>query len=195
MTTDGESRPRTTFDLGAKSDALGLEPGVVRLVEYDDRWPALFEAERTRIFRHCGLLPLRVEHVGGTSIPGMRAKPVVDIAVGMPHTHAIQDYVVALERAGYEHRGERGVTGRQYFRRGEPRAFHLHLIEEGGRLWRDYLAFRNYLRANAEAARKFAELKRLLAVRFRHDREGYLQGKAPHIREVLRLADGDEPPA
>ena len=121
------------------ADALGLESDVVRVVEYDGRWPALFVAEQQRIRDHCGILTLRLEHVGGTSIPGMCAKPVLDIAAGRPRATSIEEFVVAFERAGYEHRGELGVPGRHYFRRGQPRAYHVHLVEEGGPLWRDYL--------------------------------------------------------
>lgn len=169
-------------------DSLGLEPGVVRLVEYDARWPALFAAERQRIREHCGTLALSLEHVGGTSIPGMCGKPVLDIAAGQPRDTSIQDYVAVLTQAGYEHRGERGVPGREFFCRGQPRAYHLHLVEEGGPLWRDYLVFRDYLRAHAEAARQFADLKRVLAARFSQDREAYMNAKSWHVQEILRLA-------
>ena len=109
------------------ADSLGLESGVVRLIEYDAQWPALFAAEQQRIRDHCGTLTVRLEHVGGTSIPGMCAKPVLDIAAGVPRGTAIQGCVAALDRAGYEHRGERGVPGRQVLSPGPasvvPRAF------------------------------------------------------------------------
>jgi GrpB-like predicted nucleotidyltransferase (UPF0157 family) len=175
---------------GPMRDSLGLEPGVVRLVEYDVWWPALFAAEQQRIRDQSGTLALRLEHVGGTSIPGMCAKPVLDIAAGLPRNTSIQDYVAALEQAGYEHRGERDVPGRQFFCRGEPRAYHVHLVEEGGPLWRDYVAFRDYLRAHVETARQFADLKRVLAARFTHDREAYMNAKSLHVQEILRLASG-----
>jgi GrpB-like predicted nucleotidyltransferase (UPF0157 family) len=170
--------------------SLGLESGIVRLVEYDARWPALFAAEQQRIHGQCGSLALRLEHVGGTSIPGMCAKPVLDIAVGRFRDTSIQDCIAALHRAGYEHRDERGVPGRHYFRRGEPRAYHVHLVEEGGPLWRDYLAFRDYLREHGEAAGQFADLKRVLAARFAQDREAYMNTKSAHVQEILRLASG-----
>ena len=172
------------------AESLGLESGVVRLVEYDARWPPLFAAEQQRIRDECGNLALKLEHVGGTSIPGMCAKPVLDIAAGRPRDTSTQDYVAALEQAGYEHRGEQGVPGRQFFCRGDPRAYHVHLVEEDGPLWRDYVAFRDYLRAHAEAARQFADLKRVLAARFSQDREGYTIAKSSHVQEVLRLASG-----
>jgi len=172
------------------ADALGLDSGVVRLVEYDARWPALFAAEQRRIRDQCGALAPRLEHVGGTSIPGMCAKPILDIAAGMPPDTSTQDYVAALEQAGYQHRGERGVPGRHYFRRGEPRAYHVHLVEEGGPLWREYLAFRDYLRSHGEAARQFADLKRVLAARFSHDREAYMNAKSLPVQDILRAATG-----
>ena len=179
-----------TLATGRGPDPLGLESGVVRLVEYDPRWPALFSAEAQRIRAHCGPLAPRLEHVGGTSIPGMCAKPVLDMAAGRSGSASLQDYVAALEQAGYEHRGERGVPGRQFFRRGEPRAYHLHLVEEGGALWRAYVAFRDHLRANAEAAGRFADLKRVLAARFPHDREAYMDAKSSQVQEILRRARG-----
>jgi GrpB-like predicted nucleotidyltransferase (UPF0157 family) len=172
------------------SQSLGLESGVVRLVEYDPRWPALFVAEERRIRDSWGTLPLHLEHVGSTSIPGMCAKPVLDMVAGRPAGSTSQEYIDALTRAGYNHRGEQGVPGREFFRRGQPRAYHVHLVEEGGARWRDYLAFRNYLRANAEAAGRFADLKRALAARFPRDREAYIESKSGPVREILALALG-----
>jgi GrpB-like predicted nucleotidyltransferase (UPF0157 family) len=171
-----------------EDDALGLEPDVVRLVEYDDRWPALFLAERERLLERCGTLRLRFEHVGGTSIPGLCSKPVLDIAAGRHGETAIGDCVAAFEQAGYDHRGERGVPGREFFGRGRPRAYHLHLVEADGPLWHHYLQFRDYLRTHPDAARRFADLKRTLAARFHDDREAYLEAKSPHVQEILRLA-------
>jgi GrpB-like predicted nucleotidyltransferase (UPF0157 family) len=155
-----------------------------------------FATEVQRIRAACGTLALRLEHVGGTSIPGMCSKPVIDIAAGRPADASPRDCVAALERAGYEHRGERGVPGREFFCRGEPRAYHVHLVAEDGPLWRDLLAFRDCLRKDAEAARRFADVKRDLAARFARDREGYVDAKSRHVREVLRMAGGagDEAP-
>jgi GrpB-like predicted nucleotidyltransferase (UPF0157 family) len=169
-------------------DPLGLESGIVRLVDYDERWPLLFAAEERRLRDQCGPLALRLEHIGGTSIPGMCAKPVLDIVAGRPADVAVVDYVAALERAGYIYRGERGVPGREYFRRGQPRAYHLHLVEDGGALWSDYLVVRDYLRVHTEVAREFAGLKRALAARFARDREAYMNAKGPYVADILRRA-------
>ena len=168
----------------------GSRPGAghVRLAEPDARWPALFAVERERILRFCGGVAIRFEHVGSTSIPGLCAKPILDIAAGRAPDSALPDCIAALVRAGYEHRGERGVPGREFFCRGEPRAYHLHLVVEGGPLWRDYLAFRDYLRAHPEAVRAFAETKRALAARFGRDREAYTLAKTSPVEDVLGLA-------
>lgn len=172
------------------ANPLGLESGVVRLVEYDSRWPVLFSAEQRRLRAACGSLALQFAHIGGTSIPGMRAKPVLDILAGRSHRTPIPDCLAALSLAGYEHRGEQGVPGREFFRRGQPRAYHIHLVETGGSLWRDYIAFRDYLRTHSEAARQFADLKQVLAAQFPRDREAYINGKSARVREILQLAIG-----
>jgi GrpB-like predicted nucleotidyltransferase (UPF0157 family) len=169
------------------SEGLGLEQDALRLVDYDKRWPALFAVERERIGGECRL-PLRLEHVGGTSIRGMCSKPVLDMAAGRPPGTPFEPYVPALRQAGYEHRGERGVSGRQFFCRGNPRTHHLHLVEEGGVLWRGYLLFRDYLRTHAEAAREFADVKRALAARYSGDREGYMTAKSAYVQDLLRRA-------
>ena len=172
------------------ADALGLEPGVVRLVDYDARWPTLFAAEEERIRSHCRPLTLRLEHVGGTSIPGMCTKPVLDIAAAHPRAASIDDYVALFARASYQYRGEAGLPGRHYFCRGEPRAYHVHLVEEDSSLWRDYIAFRDYLRTHGDICGQFADVKRVLAARFAKDREAYTNAKSLHVQDILRRARG-----
>ena len=167
---------------------LGLPSGTVQVVDYDDRWPALFSAESARLRAACGSVPVSLEHVGSTAVPELCAKPVLDILAGHPRTVSALDYVAVFERAGYEHRGDRGIAGHQFFRRGQPRAYHIHLVEQDGPLWRQYLAFRDYLRANTQAARRYGDLKRALAARFPRDREAYIQGKAEFVADAIGRA-------
>jgi GrpB-like predicted nucleotidyltransferase (UPF0157 family) len=167
------------------SAPLGLESGVVRLVQYDERWPVLFATEASRIRAACRGLPIALEHVGSTAIPGICAKPVLDILAGQPSSLSSVSYVQSFQRAGYEHRGDRGIAGHEFFRRGQPRAYHIHLVEEGGTLWRQYLAFRDRLRSDAAAARGYDALKRQLARDYPRDRESYISGKAGFVREIL----------
>jgi len=172
------------------SDSLGLESGIVRLVEYDERWPALFAAESARILTAIGDLPLTLEHIGSTAVPGLCAKPVLDILAGHPPSVPILRYVAPLEQAGYQHRGDAGIAGHQFFRRGQPRAYHVHAVEQGGSLWREYLAFRDYLRSDRQAAARYAEVKRSLAARFPRDREAYITGKSSFVVEAIRRSIG-----
>ena len=166
--------------------SLGLDSGVVRVVAYDPLWPELFVAETARIRRLLGpSLPIALEHMGSTAIPGCAAKPVLDVLGGYPAGGDVRHYVTALGAAGYEHRGEQGIPGREFFRRGNPRSYHLHLATEQGQFWRDHLAFRDALRASDELRDAYVALKLELARRFPNDREAYIDGKTAFVRDVI----------
>jgi GrpB-like predicted nucleotidyltransferase (UPF0157 family) len=172
-----------------KSEPLGLESKTVRVVPYDDRWPSLFEAEAARIadaVAAAGLPALTLEHVGSTAVPGLAAKPVLDIAAGYGLGAVPSAYIVAFESLGYAHRGNGGLPGREFFRRGEPRSHHLHLVERAGLHWAGYLRFRDTLRADSEVRDAYAALKHSLALRHPRDREAYILGKTEFVEGVLR---------
>jgi len=162
----------------------------VRLVDYDERWPALFAAESAHILAAVPELPLTIEHIGSTAVPGLCAKPVLDILAGHPASVPALKYVTPLVRAGYQHRGDAGIVGHQFFRRGQPRAYHIHLVVQGGSLWREYLAFRAYLRSDSQAAARYETVKRSLAERFPRDREAYITGKSSFVVEAIRHSFG-----
>ena len=176
------------MDDGQETPPLGLESGTVRVVPYHAGWPSLFEREAARIRESLDGLPLRLEHVGSTSVPGMPAKPIVDIMAGYPPDAPVAPYVAALVRAGYVHRGENGIPGREFFRRGDPRAYHVHMVALDSPLWREHVGFRDHLRAHPETAAEYAALKHALAARHARDREAYTEGKADFITGVLRRA-------
>jgi GrpB-like predicted nucleotidyltransferase (UPF0157 family) len=173
--------------------SLGLERGTVRLVPYDSRWPVLFLDEAERIRSIAGAdLPLAIEHVGSTAIPGLAAKPILDLLGGYPRGASVSTYVDALTRAGYQHRGEQGIPGREFFRRGDPRSYHFHLAEKGGTFWREHLAFRDALRTQPELRDAYAALKVQLAQKYPYDREAYIEGKTEFVRKVVGAAAGPE---
>lgn len=171
---------------------LGLERGTVRVVPYSARWPTLFAAEEGRLapILDAAGVELAIEHTGSTSVPGLCAKPIVDILGGLAREGDRVAAIAALERAGYVHRGEQGIPGRNFFRRGVPRQFHLHLALAGGTFWRDHLDFRDWLRTHDEAAQAYAALKQALAHRFPGDREAYIEGKTAFVEATLRAARG-----
>jgi len=170
--------------------SLGLESGTVRVVEYDSTWPSIFadEADRLRQWFADSGLRLVVEHTGSTAVPGLAAKPILDILAGYPEDASVAAYIEVLTAAGYVHRGEQEIPGREFFRRGNPRAYHLHLTAMDSPFWRNHLTFRDRLRADNALRDAYAALKRDLAARFPRDREAYIAGKESFVTEVLNRA-------
>jgi GrpB-like predicted nucleotidyltransferase (UPF0157 family) len=170
-------------------EPLGLEAKTVRIVPYDDRWPDLFDTESIHIVgavAAAGLPPLAIEHVGSTAVRGLAAKPVLDIAAGRPAHALAVAYIPVFESLGYIYRGDGGLPGREFFRRGVLRSHHLHLVELGGTHWSRYLRFRDALRADPDLRDAYTDLKRALAEQFPRDREGYIAGKADFVERLLR---------
>jgi len=164
---------------------LGLESGRVRVVPYDPRWPDLFQAELERLT--AALLPLvaTIEHIGSTAVPGLAAKPVLDILAGYDDPELLQEFIVRFEAAGYEHRGEQGIPGREFFRRGNPRSYHVHFTRTGNLFWLRHLGFRDLLRVDPALRDAYADLKHQLAARFPTNREAYIEGKTDFIQGAL----------
>jgi GrpB-like predicted nucleotidyltransferase (UPF0157 family) len=165
----------------------------VEIVPYDPAWPCLFamEAERLR-----GALSaadvVGIEHFGSTAVPGLAAKPIIDIliaAASLPRAKATMiEPIIAL---GYVYWSENPKTDRMFFVKGMPpygdrRTHHVHITEPGGEMWQRRLAFRDYLRANSDEARRYEALKRDLALRFPADREAYTEAKTDYMTAVYR---------
>ena len=181
--------PRVCF---TKTMSLGLESGTVQVVPYDSAWPNLFESEAARLLEDFSLagLPVSIEHTGSTAVPGLAAKPILDILAGYPRGAAVQAYISVLAGANYIHRGDQEIPGREFFRRGNPRAYHVHLTTIDGAFWRDHLTFRERLRADNSLRDAYASLKRDLAARYPRDRESYIAAKQSFVNEILALSAG-----
>jgi len=162
------------------------EPSIV-VTEYDRAWPRLFDVLRGRVLDALGEeLAVAVEHVGSTSVPGLAAKPVVDIDAVVPSAEHVPLAVERLERAGYRHEGDLGTSGREAF---EPPAgapwHHLYVLPADSEELRRHLAFRDHLRAHPEAATAYADLKREAARRVGDDRRAYTEAKDNFVERVL----------
>lgn len=167
---------------------IGLESGTVKLIAYTPEWKHLFEDEKRRLESSLGSYMLDIQHVGSTSIPGMIAKPIIDIAVAVQDFEQARVCINPIENLGYEYRGELGIPRRHYFVFGDPRLFHLHINEINSDEWENLILFRDALINDKTLADAYALLKIDLAQRFPNDREAYLLGKAPFIERVMNMA-------
>lgn len=155
--------------------------------DYDPRWPQLFEMLRSRIAAVLDELALSIEHVGSTAVPGLAAKPIVDIDVLLKSSTDLPVVIRKLADVGYQHRGDLGVSGREAFRtKSDDVHHHLYVCPPGGREYERHIAFRNYLRTHVADANAYALLKRELASRFVNDREAYNEAKSGFVQEILQ---------
>ena len=166
-------------------------PGVV-LVDYDPAWPAAAAAEQGAVLAAAGEWIVAVEHVGSTAVPGMIAKPVIDLLVGLRRLADADEAVPALQAAGYAYvpEWESVMPFRRFLCRDHrgARAAHLHVVERAHAFYEDHVRFRDALRASPEEATAYAELKRRVAQEHRNDREAYTNAKTAFVQRVLASA-------
>jgi len=161
--------------------------------EYQSNWPAQFEAEAVRIHRVLGPELVYVHHIGSTAVPGLAAKPIIDIMPVVRDIEALDRMTDAMTSIGYEAFGEWGIGGRRYFAKIDRdhdgrHTHHVHAYQVGHQDVLRHLAFRDYLRANPMVAAQYAGLKRQLAEQFPQDVDSYQDGKDPFIKATERAA-------
>lgn len=165
---------------------LGLRKGFVRLLPHNEAWHQLFEEERARLLGVIGENVTAIEHIGSTSVCGISAKPILDIAIAINDKSSGEKCAAPLEEIGYEYRGENGIEGRFYFVKGEPRTHHLHLLLSDSVELRNHLFFRDYLLQNPAVAEEYDKLKNEMAKKFPENRNAYLEGKADFVEKILK---------
>lgn len=175
-----------------RESPLGLARGTVELRAYHPDWPKMYELEAARLRKLMGRDVIDIEHIGSTAIPGMPAKPILDIMAAVPSLDCALTHQSALEEAGYERRINGDLEDRRFFAKGPRtcRTHHLSLTLLGSSYWVNQIAFRDELVANPELAKKYAELKQYLSRRHLKDRKAYTEAKAALVREVLAVAQG-----
>jgi GrpB-like predicted nucleotidyltransferase (UPF0157 family) len=183
----GQGRPfRGGTILGAERN----DP--VAIVPYDPRWPSRFAAWRERLARAMDGSAVRIEHIGSTAVPGLAAKPVVDIQVSVSDVADEDSYVTAVESVGFGLRYRNEGLGWRYFRPppGLPRETQVHVCSVGSESERLHLLFRDYLRAHPAEADAYAAAKREAAARHPTDRIAYTDAKGLFIHPALQRAEG-----
>ena len=172
---------------------LGLAKEEVRLERGDAGWFVVADALITQIGDSLGVRAAAVEHIGSSSVPGLLAKPIIDIAVMLAADVSTELAVKVLEGLGYEYRGDAGNAGGLVFVlsvRPNHRVAHLHVLRPGDEQWDFYLSFRDRLRRDAQARADYENAKRALADTYHHDRKAYTDGKDDVVRR-LRVSTAD----
>jgi GrpB-like predicted nucleotidyltransferase (UPF0157 family) len=167
--------------------------GAIVVRDYDLEWPRMFEQERARLQGVLGSVVTAVEHVGSTAVPGLSAKPIIDLLVGVESLTTVRaSCVERLEGLGYTYvpEYESWLPGELFFRKGVPGPWthHAHVMERANPRWSHLILFRDYLRHHPEVARAYGSLKKALALVFEDDIGGFRQGKAPFVEAVMAKA-------
>jgi GrpB-like predicted nucleotidyltransferase (UPF0157 family) len=163
----------------------------VELSEYDPEWPSKFEAEKDFLMKIIGKWFFGgIEHVGSTSVPGLIAKPVIDIMFSVKSLEESRPAIDVLVRNGYEYYPYKEDVMHWFCKPSDAfRTHHLHLIPFESPLWYERIKFRDLLRSNPEIANEYSALKQELAARYKEDREIYTDKKWPFIQYVLECAN------
>ena len=162
----------------------GVPYGVVVLAEHTSEWSALYGEEAARIAAALGPVVLSMEHYGSTSIPGIKAKPIIDILVGVERLDDTVGCIPAMEELGYIFDPNAGIPGHHIFGKGAARTHIVHFVEHGGEGWRQGLAFRDRLLADPKVAEAYQRLKVELAARYPNDRAAYTAGKSAFVENL-----------
>jgi GrpB-like predicted nucleotidyltransferase (UPF0157 family) len=162
----------------------------VEVVPYRDEWPEQFEAEAESLRQIFGKHVVAIFHFGSTAIPGVSAKPIIDILMTVDDIKTADEFSAKLAALGYVAVGEYGITGRRFFFKGsnDSRSHHLHIYGHDNPHVLRHIAFRDFLRTHPVTARRYAQLKEQLAHEFPEDMDGYISGKNDFVKEQERKA-------
>ena len=170
-----------------------MDPAL-EVTPYDADWPRAFQTERERIAAAFGAFAVRIDHHGSTSVPGLPAKPIIDLQISVERLHPIEAYAPWLVELGYVHVPHPDDAFCPFFHRPAtwPHTHHVHVVQAGGDEERRTLAFRDYLREHAEAVREYADLKRRLALEHSaatfSTRQAYALAKSDFIARITERA-------
>lgn len=164
----------------------------ITISPYSDQWPLQFNELQSLLSKHLKELIIGIEHVGSTSVPGLAAKPVIDLDIIIKDKSRFEEIVAILNTLGYTHEGERGIPGREAFRGPLYPAHHLYVCLEDSTGLKNHLLFRNYLRSHPEKAKEYGEIKKQLAAQYPDDIDLYVEKKTVFITAVLKETGLDE---
>lgn len=161
----------------------------VVVLPYDEAWADRFAEIKTEIEAALGELAFRIEHVGSTAVPGLSAKPIIDLDVVIRDSSAFHAAAAALEAIAYQHEGDLGIAGREAFRydgKDHLQKHHLYVCAQNSAELKRHLAFRDYLRTHPEAVCEYSRIKEEGAALYPYDIDGYIEHKTPFIRRIYQ---------
>ena len=165
---------------------------VIEVLDYDPAWPELFEVERGLLGDVLGRIATRIHHIGSAAVPGLAAKPIIDILIEVTSLADLDGHSEEMSGLGYAAKGEFGIAGRRYFQKdGYQRTHQVHAFAAGDSNILRHIAFRDYLRANPEIAREYGQLKKEIAAACGNDIGRYCDGKDAYVKrlEVVALQE------
>lgn len=168
---------------------IGLARGMVEVMAYDPRWAEEFALERQRLLKTLGDQVVAIEHIGSTSVPGLAAKPIIDMIAAIRSFDDVAPLIPLLEKLGYEYMPERMFIDRKFFPKGphSKRTHHLNFVLSGdAEQWVEPLQFRDYLRTHSDVRDMYAALKQQLAKAHVEDRAAYSAAKSEFIDTIVR---------
>ena|SRR4030042_1597265 len=163
-----------------------LDSEEIELISHKEEWSQKFTNEKELLLNVFNGYFNQIEHIGSTSVPGLDAKPIIDIAVLINDIKDVPEIIEPLSKLEYLYKGEYDLPGRHFFVKGNPRQFHLHIVDGNTEYWKQWITFREILRGNKNIRIKYQELKKNLAMRYLSDRENYTKGKSDFINTVLK---------
>lgn len=162
----------------------------VEVVPYRSEWQELFSNEEMLLKKIFKTADVTIHHIGSTSVPGLSAKPIIDILLSAEKLEDVEEVTPQLETEGYEAKGENGIKGRRYFQKSDNgiRKVHLHAFEKGNLELHRHLVFRDFLREHPEEAKRYAKVKERAARKYEFDIESYIAEKSPIVKELEQKA-------
>lgn len=167
---------------------IGLKRGTVQLHPHDTKWAGAFASEKKRILEAIGEFVVDIEHIGSTSVPGLDAKPIIDMSIGLKRFKDAKKLIKPLDEIGYHF--YKNFQKQVLFVKGpdRKRTHYVHLMRYNGAKWKSDLLFRDFLLSHPKRVKGYGFLKRKLAKQFHNDREKYSAGKDIFIKRTIELA-------
>ena len=166
--------------------AFDINKEEIRVVGHRSDWIEKYRKEAAALSEIFSGRPVRIEHIGSTAVPGLMAKPIIDIAIKLEAVEAITEYVPALTGRGYIYFGEFVLPRWHYLCRGDPRDFNLHVVDGTTEHWDLWIRFRDILLCDPRVRGEYQSLKTELARKYRYERQKYTDGKADFVNKALR---------